>query len=324
MTFAGRSLNVTALAGGVGGAKLAQGLAEVVEGDRLRVIVNTADDFILWGLHISPDIDTVLYTLGGIANPSTGWGIADDTRSTLDALERLGIDPWFQLGDQDFATHIFRTCRRAQGATLTDVTAHLARQLGVECTILPMSDDPVATMIETPDGQLAFQEYFVARRQKDEVIGVSFSGIESAAPTSSVVSAFDAAEVIVLCPSNPLVSIGPILATGDVRSRLQRARVPRVAVSPLVGGRALKGPADRMMASLGLESSSAGIARFYAGLIDILVIDEIDADDRDAIEAMGIAVLVTRTVMGDRADRARLAREVLQVASRTTAEPVTQ
>ncbi len=305
---------IVALAGGVGGAKLAEGLALAVNPDDLAVVVNTADDFDLYGLRICPDLDTVLYTLAGLADPVNGWGIAGDTYHALDAIARYGRDPWFRLGDRDLATHILRTDRLRQGATLTAVTAELGAGLGVRARLLPMTDDPVATLVDTPAGRLGFQDYFVARRQEDDVLGVVFDGVEAARLPAGVAAAVGAAEVIVLCPSNPIVSVGPILAVPGMRQVLADAASPIVAVSPIVGGRALKGPADRMLATLGHEVSAAGVAALYAGLVDGLVIDEADRALASRIEALGIAVLVAPTVMGGAVDRRRLAEQTLAFA----------
>lgn len=308
------SLRVTALAGGVGGAKLAQGLQRAVAPGDLTVVVNTADDFDHYGLRVSPDLDTVLYTLGGIANPVTGWGIEGDTFHTLEAIAAYGRNPWFKLGDRDFATHILRTERLRAGATLTEVMAELAAGLGIPSRILPMTDDPVATMVETPAGTLEFQDYFVGRRQEDDVTGVIFAGIEAARLPQAVIEALTTADAIVLCPSNPIVSIGPILGIAGLRDALAQSLAPTVAVSPLVGGKALKGPADRMLSTLGHEVSSVGVARIYAGLIEGLVIDEVDRDLAPRIEELGVEVLVTATIMGGPDDRERLASETLQFA----------
>jgi LPPG:FO 2-phospho-L-lactate transferase len=302
---------ILALAGGVGGAKLAQGLALALPPNDLTVLVNTADDFDLFGLRVCPDLDTMLYTLSGLANPVLGWGIKDDTRATLDAIGRLGRDLWFQLGDQDFATHILRTERLRQGATLAAVTAEFAAALGIATRMLPMTNDLVATFVRTPDGLLDFQTYFVGRRQQDDVIGVEFHGAATAIPTPGALAVFATAEVIVLCPSNPIVSIGPILAVPGYREALTAATAPRVAVSPIVGGKALKGPADKMLATLGHEVSSVGVARIYQGLIDGLVIDEQDIGLKDEIEGLGIRALVTQSIMGGLDDRRRLAAETL-------------
>ena len=300
-----------ALAGGVGGAKLADGLVRAAGAEQVTVVVNTADDFTLYGLHIAPDLDTVLYTLSGIANPVTGWGIEGDTHAALGGIARYGRDPWFQVGDRDLATHVLRTEALRAGRTLTDVTAELASALGVRSAILPMTDQPVATTIQTPDGPLEFQDYFVRRRQRDEVIGVAFVGIESARMTDAVAAAIAAADLIVVCPSNPIVSIGPMLLLPGLRDALAAADAPMVAVSPLVGGKALKGPADRMMTSLGHESSAAGVADLYAGLVDAFVLDTVDANLEPRIAALEIRTLVTDTVMRDIPDRARLAAEVV-------------
>ena len=307
---------IVALAGGVGGAKLAQGLALALSPADLTVVVNTADDFELWGLRICPDVDTVMYTLAGLADPVNGWGIAGDTYQALGAIARFGREPWFRVGDQDFATHVLRTERLRQGATLTEVTAELSGALGVAARVLPMTDDPVATLVDTPTGRLAFQDYFVARRQADDVVGVVFAGVEAARVPEGVTAALAAAEVIVLCPSNPIVSVGPILAVPGMRAALTGAVAPIVAVSPIVGGRALKGPADRMLSSLGHEVSVVGVAALYAGLIDGLVVDEMDRGLVPRIEELGLPALVTRTVMGGAEDRRRLAAEVLDFGRR--------
>jgi LPPG:FO 2-phospho-L-lactate transferase len=305
-------MKVCALAGGVGGAKLASGLRDVLPPGDLSVVVNTADDFDLWGLHICPDLDTVMYTLAGISNPATGWGIADETFETLDMLEHYGEETWFKLGDRDLATHILRTSRMRSGETLTEVTAGISVALGVKSAVLPMSDDPVSTVLETPEGRLEFQEYFVRRGQRDEVSGIELRGIEEARPTERVLAAISGADVVVLCPSNPVVSVGPILALPGMTGALASSPAPKVAVSPIVGGRALKGPADRMLASLGHEVSATGVARIYAGLVDGMVVDRIDEGERAGIEALGMRLLVTESVMRGAEDRARLASEALE------------
>jgi LPPG:FO 2-phospho-L-lactate transferase len=303
---------VFALAGGVGGAKLAAGLEAVLPPGNLAVVVNTADDFDLWGLHICPDLDTVMYTLADLANPETGWGIAGESFAALDMLARYGEDTWFKLGDRDLATHILRTARLRAGESLTRITADLSGALGVRSVILPMCDEPVATVLDTPDGSLEFQEYFVRRSQRDEVLAVELRGIEDTRPTDAVLEALAAADLVVFCPSNPVVSIGPILAVPGMRKALAASRVPKIGVSPIVGGRALKGPADRMLASLGHEVSAAGVARMYEGLVGGMVVDRVDEGERSEIEALGMRVLVTDAIMRDAPDRARLAREVLE------------
>lgn len=314
---------IVTLAGGVGGAKMAQGLQRVLPPGDLTVVVNTADDFSLYGLRISPDLDTVMYTLAGLADPVNGWGIVGDTRTTLNAIARYGEEPWFVLGDQDFATHILRTERLRAGESLGVVTQELATALGVPSRIVPMSDDPVATLLDTPAGRLDFQEYFVGRRQSDTVLGVTFEGVERAAPQLVALTALAAAEAIVIAPSNPIVSIGPILAVPGMRAAIADGAAPVVAVSPIVGGRALKGPAAAMLASLGHEVSALAVARIYSDLIDGLVIDEVDGELAAAIELLGPRVLVTQTVMGDEVDRGRLAEEVLDFSTSLARQRVT-
>jgi LPPG:FO 2-phospho-L-lactate transferase len=311
---------IVVLAGGVGGAKMAHGLqAALLPGD-LTVVVNTADDFELYGLAISPDLDTVMYTLAGIADPVHGWGVTGDTRNTLDAIARYGQEPWFLLGDQDFATHILRTERLRAGRPLSAVTTELSGALGIRSRIVPMTDDRVATQIDTPAGTLEFQDYFVGRRQSDDVLGVTFAGIEQATAHPDALAAIREAEAVLIAPSNPIVSVAPILGTPGIREALDDTPAAIVAVSPIVGGRALKGPAAQMLATLGHEVSALGVARLYAGLIDGLVIDEIDQELVPAIELIGTRVLVTAAVMGDEADRRRLATEVLDFAATLTRE----
>jgi LPPG:FO 2-phospho-L-lactate transferase len=308
-------VKVCALAGGVGGAKLADGLQAALAPGEVSVIVNTADDFDLWGLRICPDLDTVMYTLAGIANPETGWGIEGESFGALGMLERYGEDTWFMLGDRDLATHVLRTARLRAGERLTGVTGDLCAALGIPTHVLPMCDEPVATFVKTPEGLLEFQEYFVRRRQRDEVRGVELRGIESAGLTVEARDAISGADVVVLCPSNPLVSIGPILAVPGMREALDASSAPKVAVSPIVGGQALKGPADRMLASLGHEVSAAGVASIYAGLVDGFIVDRVDEADAPRIEQTGMAVLATDAVMRDGVDRERLGREVLDFAA---------
>ena len=306
---------IVALAGGVGGAKMAQGLQAALPPDDLTVVVNTADDFELYGLWISPDLDTVMYTLAGIADPVNGWGVEGDTRHTLDAIARYGQQPWFLLGDQDFATHILRTERLRAGTSLSAVTTDLCGALGIRSRIVPMTDDRVATLVDTPAGRLEFHDYFVGRRQTDDVLGVTFAGIERATAHPDALIAIREASAVVIAPSNPIVSIAPILETPGIREALADSPAPIVAVSPIVGGRALKGPAAQMLATLGHEVSSLAVARLYAGLIDGLVIDEVDRELAPSIELAGPRVLVTATVMGGEGDRRRLAIEVLDFAA---------
>jgi LPPG:FO 2-phospho-L-lactate transferase len=308
---------IVALAGGVGGAKLAHGLQTQI-GDRLTVVVNTGDDLERHGLLVMPDHDTVMYTLAGIANREFGWGIQGETFAAAAMLERYGEPTWFRLGDRDLATNITRNARLRSGSGLTEVCLGLQRALGVGATILPMSDDPVRTDVRTDDGWLEFQDYFVARHQEPEVHEVRFRGAESAAAAPGVVEALDAAATVVIAPSNPIVSVGPILAVAEIRAALDRARergVRIVAVSGIVGGKALKGPADRMLASLGHESSALGVARIYADLATDFVLDDVDADLAPAIDALGLRTHVTDTIMTDDAARARLAAECLAWAA---------
>jgi LPPG:FO 2-phospho-L-lactate transferase len=318
MSEAGTS-RVVELAGGVGGAKLAEGLQALV-GERLTVVVNTGDDTERHGLLVCADHDTVMYTLAGLENVEFGWGLAGDSWSVMHALERYGEEGWFRLGDRDLATHIVRTDRLRRGGRLTDVLIGLQRSLGLTAAILPMADEPVRTQVRTDDGWLDFQDYFVRLRQVPDVHEVRFAGIEAARPTAEVVAAIGAADIVVIAPSNPIVSIGPILAVPDLPELLDGARrrgARIVAVSGIIGGRALKGPADRMLASLGHESSALGVARGYAGLIDAFVFDTVDAELAAAVEALGVRAVVTDTIMTDDASRARLAGEVMAAAGRT-------
>lgn len=314
---------IVALAGGVGGAKMAQGLLHAYDDIELTVIVNTADDFELYGLRISPDLDTVMYTLGGIANPATGWGIENDTRNTLDGIGAYGVENWFLLGDRDFATHILRTQWLNEGATLTEVTKRLSNGLGIEARIVPMANEPVATMVQTPQGELSFQDYFVKRHQQDDVLGVTFAGIETAHATREALDAIETADLIVFAPSNPIVSIGPLLAVSELRAAIEASRAPKVAVSPIIAGKALKGPADKMLTTLGHEPSAAGVARILRPVIDGYVLDRQDSDAIPAIEAMGIPARALETIMGGKDDRARLGREVIDFgwSLRTDAVP---
>ncbi|HEV2093678.1 MAG TPA: 2-phospho-L-lactate transferase [Rubrobacter sp.] len=305
-------MRVCALAGGVGGAKLSAGLQDALDPGDLSVVVNTADDFDPWGLRVCPDLDTVMYTLAGVANPETGWGLADESFAFLGMLSGYGEDAWFKLGDKDLATHVLRTHKLREGGTLTGATEDLSRALGVPGRILPMCDEKVSTVLKTPAGLLEFQEYFVRRRQRDEVLGVDLRGIEAARPTGAVLEALSGADVVVFCPSNPVVSLGPILSVPGMRGALAAANAPKVAVSPIVSGKALKGPADRMLSSLGHEVSSAGVAALYGGVLDGMVIDGADEGQREKIEGLGMGVLATDAVMRGPADRGRLAREVLE------------
>jgi LPPG:FO 2-phospho-L-lactate transferase len=304
-------VSVALLAGGTGGAKMAHGLQQVLPPGDLSVIVNVADDTELFGLHVSPDIDSIVYTLAGILNEETGWGVAGDTWTALDMLGRYGEPTWFRIGDADLATHVRRSHLLRDGATLTDATAAMASALRVQSRILPATDDRIRTILDTDAGTLEFQEYFVGRRQEPAVRGVRIEGIGAARPSPAVVEAIREAEAIVLAPSNPLVSIGPILAIPGVRDAISASAAKRIAVSPIVAGRALKGPADRMLASLGHETTAVGVARMYTAVVDTFVLDEADAALAPSVEGLGMRPLVLPTVMRDHTDRARLARALL-------------
>ncbi len=317
-------MRVTVLAGGYGGAKLSHGLAleSAVRGASgaapiaLDIIVNTGDDLLLHGLHVSPDLDTVMYTLAGLANDETGWGVRDETWSASAQLERFGAQTWFRLGDRDLATHIRRTELLREGQRLTEVTLGLAAALDVSARLLPMCDQPVRTELRTDEGWLEFQDYFVRRGHRDPVHEIRQRGIETAHPTPEVFDAIRAADLIVFAPSNPFVSLGTILALRGMTEALTSAPTGIVAVSPIVAGEALRGPADQMLASLGGEASAKGVAAHYAtryaGLLDAFVIDTADATATAEIEALGLEVLATGTVMRDHEDRRRLAAEILE------------
>jgi len=306
---------IIALAGGVGGARLARGLAAILPPEELTIVVNTGDDFEHLGLHISPDIDTVTYTLAGLNNPKLGWGLADESWTFMDALKRLGGASWFQLGDQDMATHVERTWRlRTQ--TLSAITTDFCARLGVRHRVAPMTDDPVRTMVDTDEGQLAFQEYFVRRQCAPRFRGVSFAGIEVARPSALLLAALADPRLvaIVICPSNPLLSIRPILSLPGITELLRQRRVPVVAVSPFIGGQAVKGPASKIMHELNLPVTPAGLATFYGDLLDGMVIDHADADPAAATAEP--TLLVTDTLMRDFDDQKRLAGETLNLARR--------
>ncbi len=304
---------ILALSGGVGGAKLVQGLAAHLPADRLAVVVNTADDFEHLGLYISPDVDTVMYTLAGLASKERGWGLADETWHALEMLGRYGAETWFRLGDRDLATHILRTHALRQGRPLSEVTAELCRRLGVGVQVIPMTDDRVSTYIETPMGWLHFQEYFVREGCKPPVRGLQIRGLETATPSPAFRQALAEAEAVILTPSNPVVSLGPILGLPGVREALRTSRATRVAVTPLIGGEAVKGPTVPLMRAMGWTPTAAGVARLYADFLDVFVLDERDAVLRPEIEALGLRVHVTDTLMRSDADKVRLAGEVLGV-----------
>jgi LPPG:FO 2-phospho-L-lactate transferase len=304
-------LTIAALAGGVGGAKLADGLAQVLQPEKLTVIVNTADDFIHLGLRISPDLDTVCYTLAGVANPITGWGRMNETWNAYDQLKRLGLPDWFQLGDADLATHIARTARQNEGWSLTQVTGEFCRRMGIGVHVLPMSDDVVQTRVYSDVGELGFQEYFVQRKCVPVVKEIKFLGAELSSPAPGVLQAIEKADAIIFCPSNPWVSIDPILAVPGIRQALKGHLV--LAVSPLIGDKALKGPAAKMFSELGIQPSAIAIAEHYGGLLNCIVIDNSDAHMRSRIHGLGIGTYVSDILMRDRVDRGRLANEIVEL-----------
>lgn len=304
-------LTVTALAGGVGAARFLRGLARVIDPTRLNVIVNTGDDEEFFGLHISPDLDTVTYTLAGAVDQSKGWGLPQETFRCLEALRRYYPETWFGLGDADLATHLFRTQQLRQGRSLCEVTAAIARAWGVQATLQPMSNDPVRTIVHTEAGALPFQEYFVKRRGEGRVKKVELRGIAAATAAPGVCAAISTADLVILPPSNPIVSIGPILALPGVREALRETPAPVVAVSPLVAGKPIKGPADRLLSGLGIEVSAAGVAGLYRDFLDTVVIDTQDADQRDRLEQLGLTVIVTDTVMSDMEKSVALAQVVV-------------
>lgn len=309
---ASSDLNVTALAGGVGAARFLRGLARVIDPARLCVIVNTGDDEEFFALYVSPDLDTVTYTLAEAVDHSKGWGLPEETFRCLTALRRYYADTWFGLGDADLATHLFRTQQLRAGKSLTEITAAVARAWGVRPTVLPMSNNSVRTVVHTEAGALPFQEYFVKRRGEGQVKTVELRGIEAATPAPGVCEAIRAADLVVLPPSNPIVSIGPILALPGVREALRETPAPVVAISPLVAGKPIKGPADRLLSGLGIEVSAAGVAGLYRDFLDTFVIDTQDAAQRARLEQSGLTVIVTDTIMTEIDKSVALARVVVE------------
>ncbi len=304
-------MKVAVLAGGVGAARFLKGLVEVVPPAEITVVGNVGDDVEVLGLHVSPDLDSVLYTLAGLADEERGWGRADETWNALAAAAAVGGEDWFALGDRDIGLNLVRTQALRRGEPLSSVTARLAQAAGLELALIPATDAPLRTVVQTPSGEFPFQEWFVARRHEDDVDGVRFDGAESASPAPGVLEALAAADLLLVAPSNPYVSIGPILAVREIREAFERRRVPAVAVSPLVGGRAVKGPADRMLTRLAGGTTPAHVAGCYAGLIDALVIDEADADGSE----IGVRAIVTRTLMTDDESRRRVAEAALEGAA---------
>ena len=298
-------MKIVALAGGVGGAKMAHGLAEHLSPEKLTIIVNTGDDFEHLGLSISPDLDTVCYTLAGLANFETGWGRANETWNTISNIEKLGGPNWFRLGDQDIATHLERTRRLKEGQPLSQITKDFCKAWGIRHTILPMSDTPVRTIVNTDEGELAFQEYFVHRRCEPKVKGFRFDGIDSAEAAPGAKEAIDIADAIIICPSNPWVSIDPILKV------IKKISKPVVAVSPIIGGKTVKGPAAKMYAELGIEPSALAVAEHYRHLLTGYVLDHVDSELQESVNRLHIKTFATDTLMNHLTDRARLANDVL-------------
>ena len=312
-------MNIVALAGGIGASKLLLGLHRVMDPRELTVIVNTGDDIILHDLSISPDLDIVTYTLAGQVNSETGWGFQDETFRALGQLAIYGRPEWFHLGDRDLATHIHRSAMLRAGVPLSEVADSIRKALGVQARILPMSDQPVPTMIETGQGRLHFQEYLVQRRAEPRVQAISFDGIERARPAPGVLEALEGARGIVICPSNPLISIGPILAVPGMREAMRKRRTHVVAVCPIVGGKSLKGPSDQMLAQLGHDVSALGVARMYQDICGTFVIDPIDSAQGPAIESLGVEIVIHPTVMRNLQDKELLARRIMQLTAKQKA-----
>ncbi len=311
---------VVLLVGGVGGAKLALGLAHVLPPESLTVIVNTADDFEHLGLHISPDVDTLMYTLSGLANPQTGWGLDGDTFRAMEMVERYGGPAWFRLGDGDLGTNLARTMLLRQGHTLTEVTRRLCVALGVAHRLLPMTDDRMRTVLDTDRGPLDFQTYFVRERWQPVVHRIRFEGSGEAQPSEAVAAALEAATLIVLGPSNPFLSIDPILSVPGIRARITALDAPCVAVSPVIGGQAVKGPTVKLMVELGVDSSPVGVARHYEGFLDGIILDEADGSLVKLIEALNLRTITAPTLMNTLADKVRLANRLLEWLEESTSE----
>jgi len=302
-------MKVVALAGGVGGAKMVDGLAMILPPEDLSVVVNTGDDFVHYGLKICPDLDTICYTLAGIANPKTGWGRDEETWFVAEELEKLGSEMWFKLGDRDLATHLERTRRLNRGDSLSKITRAFCQKWDIKQDVYPMCDEPIPTKVLTEEGELSFQEYFVHRQFKPVVKGFRFVGIDQARPSEGIIEMIENSELVIICPSNPWVSIGPIISLAGIRESLRK--VPVVGVSPIVGGKAVKGPAAKMFKELGFSPSSVSVAKLYKDFLNGFAIDIVDKEDETSIKNMGIETLVTQTVMRNREDRRILAKEVI-------------
>ena len=309
---------ITALAGGVGAARFLSGLVRVVSEKELVVVVNTGDDIGLYGLHVSPDIDTVTYTLAGVVDEAKGWGIKEDTFHCLEMLRSFGYETWFNLGDKDFATHLHRTSLLRRGLKLSEATAEMCRVFGLKVRVLPMTDDSFETWVQTEAGLMHFQEYMVKRGAKDAVSSVKLIGVETAAPAPGVIDSILESQLVIVCPSNPIVSIGTILSIRGVREALERSSARKIAISPIVAGAPLKGPADKLMKGLGLEVSAYSVAHLYRDFLDTFVLDVADENEKERIEELGIKVVVANTIMKTLEDKIRLARIVVKEAQETT------
>ncbi len=307
----GNGMKIVALAGGVGGAKLAHGLAQILKPEELTIIVNTGDDFEHYGLYICPDLDTICYTLAGLANPETGWGRVDETWNAIENMSKLGGLDWFKLGDKDLGTHLERTRRLKAGDPLSQITRDFCKAWGIEHTVLPMSDSPVRTMVDTDEGELAFQEYFVHRRCEPRVKGFRFVGVEDAEPASGAKEAIESADAIVICPSNPWVSVDPILKALTPSLSQRERGLPVVAVSPIIGGETVKGPAAKMYRELGIEPTALAVANHYQGVVTHFVMDTVDSQLVESVRGLNMQSFVTNTLMKSHVDRKRLASEVL-------------
>ncbi|MEM3506516.1 MAG: 2-phospho-L-lactate transferase [Candidatus Bathyarchaeia archaeon] len=305
-------MKLVALAGGVGASRFLEGLIRVVPEEDITVIVNTGDDIELHGLHISPDIDIVIYTLAGIVDEEKGWGIKGDTFHCLEMLGKYGYETWFKLGDKDLATHIYRTQLLRSGYKLSEITKKLCESLGLKLKILPMTNDKFETKILTDKGKMHFQEYLVKRGAEDKVLGVYFEGSEKAKPTPSIIDSLLNSDAIIVCPSNPIVSIGTILSIKGIKEALNKTKAKKIGISPIVGGSPIKGPADKLMKGLGIEVSAYGVATLYKDFLDAFIIDELDKSEAQKIESLGIQVKITNTIMKDLNDKIQLAKTVVE------------
>lgn len=303
---------ITALAGGVGAARFLQGLVRVVPQSEVTVVVNTGDDIDLYGLHISPDLDIVMYTLAGIVDEEKGWGIRGDTFHCLETLQRYGHETWFKLGDKDLATHLYRTQLLKKGLTLTEATSKLCQALGLSVKILPMTNDRFATKVVTDHGIMHFEEYLVKRGAQDKVLNVVFDGVDEAKPAGEVIHSLLNSDMVIVCPSNPIVSIGTILSLKNVRNTLKETNAKVIAISPIVGGRPIKGPADKLLQGLGMEVSAYSVASLYRDFLDTFVIDRVDSAEKKRIETLGFHVKETNTIMKTLEDKVQLAKATLE------------